>query len=86
MHPTSKYNNMGIQINRIKAVLAENKRTNRWLAESLGKNEATVSRWCTNETQPSVEVFFKYPNYWMLILEIYLIKQNRKSVWQELIY
>ena len=59
MHPTSKYNNMGIQINRIKAVLAENKRTNRWLAESLGKNEATVSRWCTNETQPSVEVFFQ---------------------------
>ncbi|MEQ2513638.1 MULTISPECIES: helix-turn-helix transcriptional regulator [Barnesiella] len=50
---------MGIQINRIKAVLAENKRTNRWLAESLGKNEATVSRWCTNETQPSVEVFFQ---------------------------
>ena len=59
MHPTSKNNNMGIQINRIKAVLAENKRTNRWLAESLGKNEATVSRWCTNETQPSVEVFFQ---------------------------
>lgn len=59
MHPTLKYNNMGIQINRIKAVLAENKRTNRWLAESLGKNEATVSRWCTNETQPSVEVFFQ---------------------------
>lgn len=59
MHTTSKYNNMGIQINRIKAVLAENKRTNRWLAESLGKNEATVSRWCTNETQPSVEVFFQ---------------------------
>ena len=59
MHPTSKYNNMGIQINRSKAVLAENKRTNRWLAESLGKNEATVSRWCTNETQPSVEVFFQ---------------------------
>jgi len=59
LHPTSKYNNMGIQINRIKAVLAENKRTNRWLAESLGKNEATVSRWCTNETQPSVEVFFQ---------------------------
>ena len=48
-----------IPANRIKAVLAENKRTNRWLAESLGKNEATVSRWCTNETQPSVEVFFQ---------------------------
>ena len=50
---------MGIQINRIKAALAENKRTNRWLAEKIDKNEATVSRWCTNETQPSVEVFFQ---------------------------
>ena len=50
---------MGIQINRIKAVLAENKRTNRWLAESLGKNEATVSRWCTNETHPSGEVCYQ---------------------------
>jgi DNA-binding XRE family transcriptional regulator len=50
---------MGIPINRIKVVLAENKKTNRWLAESLGKNEATVSRWCTNEAQPSVEMFFQ---------------------------
>lgn len=50
---------MGIAINRIKAALAEAKKTNRWLAEVLGKNEATVSRWCTNETQPSVEVFFQ---------------------------
>jgi transcriptional regulator with XRE-family HTH domain len=46
---------MGVPINRIKAVLAEGNRTNRWLAESLGKNEATISRWCTNETQPSLE-------------------------------
>ncbi|WP_302959533.1 helix-turn-helix transcriptional regulator [Alistipes finegoldii] len=50
---------MGIPINRIKVVLAESKRTNRWLAESLGKNEATISRWCTNETQPSAEMFFQ---------------------------
>jgi transcriptional regulator with XRE-family HTH domain len=46
---------MGILINRIKIVLAEKNRTNKWLAEVLGKNEATVSRWCTNETQPSLE-------------------------------
>ena len=59
MHITSNQIRMGIHINRIKAVLAENNRTNRWLAESLGKNEATVSRWCTNETQPSVEVLYQ---------------------------
>ena len=46
---------MGIQFNRIKSVLVENNRTNKWLAEMLKKNEATVSRWCTNENQPSIE-------------------------------
>lgn len=44
-------------INRIKVVLAENDRTNRWLAEAIGKNEATVSRWCSNKAQPSIDVF-----------------------------
>ena len=42
---------------RIKVVLAENDRTNRWLAEAIGKNEATVSRWCFNKAQPSIDVF-----------------------------
>lgn len=42
-------------INRLKVVLAEQGRTNKWLAEQLGKNTATVSRWCTNEMQPSLE-------------------------------
>ena len=46
-------------INRIKVVLAENDRTNRWLAEAIGKNEATVSRWCTNEVQPSLETLIQ---------------------------
>ena len=42
-------------INRLKAVLAEQGKTNKWLAEMLDKNETTVSRWCTNEVQPSVD-------------------------------
>jgi len=42
-------------LNRIKVVLVEQGRTNKWLAEKLGKNTATVSRWCTNEMQPSIE-------------------------------
>jgi putative transcriptional regulator len=42
-------------INRIKAVLAEKGKTNKWLAEKLNKNETTVSRWCTNEVQPSMD-------------------------------
>jgi transcriptional regulator with XRE-family HTH domain len=42
-------------INRLKIVLAKQGRTNKWLAEQLNKNTATVSRWCTNEMQPSLE-------------------------------
>lgn len=42
-------------INRLKVVLVEQGKTNKWLAEQLNKNETTVSRWCTNEVQPSLE-------------------------------
>lgn len=46
-------------INRIKVVLAEKKLTNKWLAEQLGKDQATVSKWCTNNAQPSLEMLLK---------------------------
>ena len=42
-------------INRIKVVLVEKRKTNKWLAEQLKMNETTISRWCTNSTQPTVE-------------------------------
>ena len=45
---------MDKDINRIKVVLAEKKKTNKWLAEQLGKTEHTISRWCHNKSQPSV--------------------------------
>ncbi|KAA6318197.1 hypothetical protein EZS27_031763 [termite gut metagenome] len=47
------------EMNRLKVVLVEQKRTGKWLAEALKKNESTVSRWCTNESQPSLETLFK---------------------------
>lgn len=43
------------ELNRIKVVLAEKHRTNKWLAEQLGKNPATVSKWCTNKAQPDFQ-------------------------------
>lgn len=46
-------------INRLKAVLAEQGKTNKWLAGKLEKNETTVSRWCTNEVQPSLETLLQ---------------------------
>lgn len=47
------------RINRLKIVLAEKNRKGKWLAEQLGKNEATVSRWCSNTAQPSLEMLVK---------------------------
>lgn len=46
---------MSKDINRLKVVLAEKKRTNKWLAEELSKDPATISKWCTNTLQPNVE-------------------------------
>ena len=46
-------------INRIKVVLVEKKRTNEWLAKQLEKDPATVSKWCTNTSQPSLETLLK---------------------------
>jgi putative transcriptional regulator len=45
--------------NRIKAVLAENGKTNNWLAEELGMNRTTISKWCRNDMQPRVESLFQ---------------------------
>lgn len=45
---------MNKDINRLKVVLAEKKRTNKWLAEQLGKDPGTVSKWCTNTMQPNL--------------------------------
>lgn len=47
---------MNTEINRLKVVLVEQKKTGRWLAEQLGKDPATISKWCNNKTQPSLEV------------------------------
>ncbi len=46
-------------INRIKVLLVEKQKTGKWLAEQLGKDPATVSRWCSNSMQPSIETFAK---------------------------
>ena len=44
------------KLNRIKTALVDNGKTNKWLAEQLGKDPATVSKWCTNACQPSLEM------------------------------
>ena len=50
------YNMDSKHLNRIKVVLAEKDKSNKWLAEQLGKDQATISKWVTNTTQPNLEM------------------------------
>lgn len=49
-------------INRLKKVLVEKKTTGKWLAEQLGKNPSTVSKWCSNVSQPDLATLVKVSN------------------------
>lgn len=53
------YNMANRDINRIKVVLVDKKKTNKWLAEQLGKDQTTISKWCTNTSQPDLESLMK---------------------------
>ena len=53
MFKTDKYSFME-DLNRLKLVLVEKKKTNKWLSEELGVNATTVSKWCTNTSQPDL--------------------------------
>ena len=46
-------------LNRLKVALEERQKTSKWLAEQMNKSEATISRWASNKTQPSVEQLFE---------------------------
>ena len=60
---------METDINRLKVVLAEKKRTNKWLCEQLGVNPSTVSKWCTNSSQPDIAILLKISK--LLNVELY---------------
>lgn len=48
-----------MDVNRLKLVLVEKKKTSKWLAEQLGVNPSTVSKWCTNTSQPPLETIIR---------------------------
>ncbi|MFN4365704.1 helix-turn-helix transcriptional regulator [Chryseobacterium hispalense] len=52
-----------VNLNRIKSVLAEKNKSSKDLARHLGKTESTVSRWCTNEVQPSIETLYEISKF-----------------------
>lgn len=49
-------------INRLKVVLVEQRKTGKWLAEQLGKDPSTVSKWCSNTTQPPLDMLVNIAN------------------------
>ena len=67
------------KINRLKIVLVQQNKTGKWLAETLGKNEATVSRWCTNEAQPSLDTLVKIANALKIDVKDLLISTKKSK-------
>ena len=69
---------MDKNINRIKVALAEKQKTNKWLAEQLDKDPATVSKWCTNSCQPSLETMVRIAE--LLDMELnHLVRVTKKT-------
>lgn len=71
---------METDINRLKVVLAEKKRTNKWLCEQLNVNPSTVSKWCTNSSQPDIETLIKISKLLGVEMEDLLNKRYVESI------
>ena len=69
-------NNQQMMMNRIKVVLVEKQRTNRWLAEQMGKSENTISQWCSNKSQPSIAQLQKIAN--LLDVDVRALLKSQK--------
>ena len=65
-------------VNRIKLVLVEKKRTNKWLAEQLGVDPSTVSKWCTNTSQPDLVCILKIADLLEVDLKELFVREYRR--------
>lgn len=63
-------------LNRLKAVLADSCKTNKWLAEQLGKDPVTISKWCTNTTQPDLQTLAKISELLDIDIRELLVKRK----------
>ena len=66
------------EINRIKLVLFEKKRTNKWLAEEMGKTPCTVSKWCSNSVQPDLNTLNKISELLGVDITELIVSKNKK--------
>lgn len=67
-------------INRIKVVLVEKKRTNKWLAEQLGVNPSTVSKWCTNSSQPDLSSLLKISDLLEVDIKELIVREYKQYI------
>ena len=67
-------------VNRLKIVLVEQKKTSKWLSEALGVNPSTVSKWCTNSSQPDIETLAKISKLLNVCVEELFNKSFMESV------
>lgn len=67
-------------INRIKIVLVEKKRSSKWLAIELGRTHTTVSRWCTNQSQPSLETLYSIAEALDIDIRRLLVPNKRERI------
>ena len=77
---------MGRNINRIKVVLADKRKTNKWLAEQLVVAQSTVSKWCTNDAQPSLETLMQIARLLEVKPDDLLRFDELPEIWVEEIY
>jgi putative transcriptional regulator len=68
------------KFNRIKVVLAEKDKTAIWLAEQVGRDKSTVSRWCTNDMQPPLEVLYQIAEILAVDVCTLLVRQEKNEV------
>lgn len=68
------------ELNRLKIVLVEKKKTARWLAENMGKDPATISKWCTNTSQPSIETLAEIARILKVDIRELLIPTDNQKV------
>lgn len=67
-------------VNRIKLVLVEKKRTNKWLSEQMGVNPSTVSKWCTNSSQPDLTSLLKIADLLGVDIKELIVREYKKYI------
>lgn len=70
-------------INRIKLVLVEKKKTSKWLSEQMGVTPSTVSKWCTNSSQPDLNSLLKLADLLEVDLRELIVREYRRYIIQQ---